>query len=72
MYASGTISGPIKDSFGSMLELTWRGTDPLQMPDGSTRNFIEDRDIIMMRAFAQNETTRIGFGEVITRIIAAD
>jgi fumarylacetoacetase len=72
MYASGTISGPIKDSFGSMLELTWRGTEPMQMPDGSTRKFIEDRDIIMMRAFAQNENTRIGFGEVITQIIAAD
>jgi len=72
VYGSGTISGPIRDSFGSMLELTWRGTDPLKMPDGSERKFINDRDTIIMKAFAQNEDVRIGFGEVITKILPAE
>ena len=72
LYASGTISGPIRDSFGSMLELTWRGTDPIKMPDGSERKFIEDRDKVIMHAYAQNDDVRIGFGEVITEIKPAD
>lgn len=72
LYASGTISGPIKDSFGSMLELTWRGTEPLKMPDGTERKFIEDRDKIIMHAFAMNDDVRIGFGEVCTTILASE
>lgn len=72
LYASGTISGPIKDSFGSMLELTWRGTEPLKMPDGSERKFIEDRDKIIMHAYAMNDDVRIGFGEVCTTILASE
>jgi fumarylacetoacetase len=71
MYASGTISGPEKDSFGSMLELSWKGTQPLQMPDGSTRTFIEDGDIVSMRGWAEKEGVRIGFGEVVTEILPA-
>jgi len=71
MYASGTISGPIKDSFGSMLELSWRGTEPLKMPDGSERKFIEDNDKVLMRAFSTNEDVRIGFGEVSTLVLPA-
>jgi fumarylacetoacetase len=72
LYASGTISGPIKDSFGSMLELTWRGTEPLKMPDGTERKFIEDRDKIIMHAYAMNDDVRIGFGEVCTTILASE
>ena len=72
LYASGTISGPIKDSFGSMLELTWRGTEPLKMPDGSERKFIEDRDKVIMHAYAMNDDVRIGFGEVCTTILASE
>lgn len=64
LYASGTISGPIKDSFGSMLELTWRGTDPLKLPDNTERKFIHDYDTVIMRGFATNNEVRIGFGEV--------
>jgi fumarylacetoacetase len=50
MMASGTISGPEKGSFGSMLEISWRGTQPVAMPDGSERKFIQDGDTIVMRA----------------------
>jgi len=71
MYASGTISGPIKDSFGSMLELSWRGTEPLKMPDGSERKFIDDNDKVIMRAFSTNEQVRIGFGDVSTLVLPA-
>ena len=72
MYASGTISGPVKDSFGSMLELSWRGTEPVKLPNNSERKFINDNDTIYMRAFAKNERVRIGFGEVVTKILPAD
>ena len=50
MMASGTISGPEKGSFGSMLEISWRGTEPVAMPDGSERKFILDGDTVIMRA----------------------
>lgn len=62
--ASGTISGPAPDSYGSMLELAWKGTKPLQLKDGTQRTFVRDGDTIVMKAFAQNECYRIGFGEV--------
>ncbi|MBT7827579.1 MAG: fumarylacetoacetase [Bacteroidetes bacterium] len=67
--ASGTISGPTKDSFGSMLELSWKGQNPIIFPDGSERKFIADNDQIIMQAYAQNEDVRIGFGESITKIL---
>lgn len=69
LYASGTISGPIKDSFGSMLELTWRGTDPLKLPDNTERKFIQDHDTVIMKGFARNNDVRIGFGEVRNTIL---
>jgi len=62
--ASGTISGPTPDSYGSMLELAWKGTKPLIMKDGSERTFVSNGDTIVMKAFAQNQNYRIGFGEV--------
>ncbi|MRM84142.1 fumarylacetoacetase [Riemerella anatipestifer] len=71
MYASGTISGKEPSSFGSMLELTWRGQNPLTLSDGSERKFIEDGDTITMRGFAQNEHIRVGFGEVKTKVLPA-
>ena len=64
MYASGTISGPDKSSYGSMLELSWRGTQPLKMPDNTERKFINDNDTVIMKAFCKNDEVRIGFGEV--------
>ncbi|MBT0561302.1 fumarylacetoacetase [Riemerella anatipestifer] len=71
MYASGTISGKEPSSFGSMLELTWRGQNPLTLSDGSERKFIEDGDTITMRGFAQKEHIRVGFGEVKTKVLPA-
>jgi fumarylacetoacetase len=69
--ASGTISGPDEGSYGSMLELAWRGTKPIPMPDGSTRKFIEDNDIIEMRGYAEKDGVRVGFGECLTKILPA-
>lgn len=69
MYASGTISGPAPDSFGSMLELAWKGTKPLQMPDGSDRSFIRDNDTVIMRGHCEKPGLRLGFGEVTTKIL---
>jgi fumarylacetoacetase len=71
MYASGTISGPTPDSYGSLLELSWKGTKPITLKDGSQRKFIEDGDSITMRAFAEKDGFRIGFGEVTTKILPA-
>lgn len=71
MYGSGTISGPTRDSFGSMLEIAWKGTKPVQMPDGSERKFIHDNDTIIMRGYCEKEGVRIGFGEAVTKILPA-
>lgn len=71
MYASGTISGPTPDSFGSMLELSWKGTKPLKLKDGSERKFIQDNDTIIMRGYAEKDGVRIGFGESRTTILPA-
>ena len=57
IMASGTISGPEKGSFGSMLEISWRGTDPVSMPNGSERKFIQDGDTVVMRAPYFGEVT---------------
>ncbi len=71
MCASGTISGTTPDSFGSMLELSWRGTKPIAMPDGSERKFINDGDTVIMRGFGEKNGLRIGFGEVTGKILSA-
>lgn len=69
MYASGTISGPAEDSYGSMLELSWKGTKPLKMPDGSERKFIQDGDTIIMKGYCEKDGLRIGFGESVCRVL---
>ncbi len=71
MLASGTISGTTPDSYGSMLELTWRGSKPLSMPDGSERKFIQDGDTIILRGYAEKDGLRIGFGEVSGKVLPA-
>lgn len=71
MLASGTISGPDPSSFGSMLELSWRGTKPLKLKDGSERKFIEDGDVVIMRGYCEKDGVRIGFGEVRTEVLPA-
>ncbi|MDT0554564.1 fumarylacetoacetase [Patiriisocius hiemis] len=69
MMGSGTISGPTKDSYGSMLELTWRGQNPITLKNGSQRKFIQDNDTVIMRAHAQNDQVRIGFGDCIGKVL---
>src|SRR5690606_38107954 len=71
MMGSGTISGPTPDSYGSMLELAWKGTKPLTMNDGSERKFINDGDTVIMRGYCQADGVRIGFGEVSTKLLPA-
>ena len=64
LFASGTISGPTKDSRGCLLELTWRGSEPLTLPTSETRTFLEDGDEVIMRGICERSgTARIGFGE---------
>lgn len=64
VLASGTISGKTPDSFGSLLELTWGGKNPISLPDGSTRTFLEDGDTVIIKGFAEKEGVRVDFGEV--------
>lgn len=71
LYASGTISGSEPNSFGSMLELTWRGQNPLKLSDGTERKFIEDHDTIIMRGFSEKNGIRVGFGEVRGTVLPA-
>ena len=71
MMASGTISGKDEKSYGSMLELSWSGTKPLSMSDGSTRTFIEDGDTVTIRGYAEKEGIRVGFGEVAAKLLPA-
>ena len=64
LIASGTISGPDKESRGCLLERTWRGSEPLDLPSGERRAFLEDGDRVIMRGYAEREGhRRIGFGE---------
>lgn len=71
MMGSGTISGPTPDSYGSMLELTWRGQNPIKLSDGSERKFINDNDTITIKGYCHNENVRIGFGECTAKVLPA-
>jgi len=68
MMASGTISGPEKDSYGSMLELTWRGENPVKLPSGEERKFLQDGDILTIKGYGQGDGYKVGFGEVNGRV----
>ena len=70
-YGSGTISGPKEGMYGSMLEISWKGTKPFPMPDGSERKFINDNDTVIMRGYSEKEGIRVGFGEVSTKVLPA-
>ncbi|XP_056427521.1 fumarylacetoacetase [Hyla sarda] len=63
LLASGTISGPDPESFGSMLELSWRGSKPIDLGNGHTRTFLRDGDTVVLRGYCQGEGYRVGFGE---------
>ena len=71
MYGSGTISGPTPDSYGSMLEISWKGTKPVKMDDGSERKFINDMDSIIMTGWSEKDGVRIGFGDCVTKVLPA-
>jgi fumarylacetoacetase len=64
LFASGTVSGPTAEARGCLLELTWRGTEPLALPSGETRTFLEDGDEVIMRGRCERAgAVAIGFGE---------
>jgi len=71
LLASGTISGATDESRGCMLELTWRGANPLKLPNGETRKWLEDGDRLTITGWCQGDGYRVGFGEVSGRILAA-
>jgi fumarylacetoacetase len=69
MMGSGTISGPTEDSYGSMLEITWGGKNPITLSDGTERKFINDGDTVILKGHCQNDKVRIGFGEVSSKLL---
>lgn len=71
MMASGTISGPDPSEFGSMMELTWRGTKPITLKDGTERKFVNDNDTIIIRGYCEKEGKRVGFGECVATLLPA-
>jgi fumarylacetoacetase len=72
LYASGTISGPTPDSYGSFIELTWRGTKPLTLASGEKRSFLQDGDTVTLRGYCEQPgKPRIGFGSVSGTILPA-
>ena len=72
MMASGTISGPTKKEYGSFLELTWKGTQPLKLKDGSERKFLNDNDTIVLKGFCKKDNVRVGFGECKAKLLPAN
>ncbi|MEH2592912.1 fumarylacetoacetase [Bradyrhizobium sp. AZCC 1721] len=71
LLGSGTISGPEKDQRGSLLEISWNGTEPVELAEGVKRSFLEDGDSLVMRGWCQGDGYRVGFGEVEGTILAA-
>ena len=71
LCASGTISGPTPDSYGSMLEISWAGSKTIEMPDGSERKFLKDGDTVTMKGWGEKDGVRIGFGEASGKILPA-
>jgi fumarylacetoacetase len=69
LLASGTISGAAEESRGCMLELTWRGANPLKLPDGETRKWLEDGDRLSITGWCPGDGYRVGFGEVSGKIL---
>ena len=72
LLGSGTISGPEKHQRGSLLEISWNGTEPVDLASGVTRSFLENGDSLVMRGWCQGDGYRVGFGEVEGTIVAAD
>ncbi len=72
LLGSGTISGPEKHQRGSLLEISWNGTEPVELAGGVKRSFLEDGDSLVMRGWCQGDGYRVGFGEVEGTIVAAE
>ncbi len=72
LLGSGTISGPEKHQRGSLLEISWNGTEPVELPGGIKRTFLEDGDSLVMRGWCQGDGYRVGFGEVEGTILPAE
>ncbi|MGY3547322.1 fumarylacetoacetase [Bradyrhizobium sp. USDA 4472] len=72
LLGSGTISGPEKNQRGSLLEISWNGTEPVELPGGAKRSFLEDGDSLVMRGWCQGNGYRVGFGEVEGTILPAE
>ena len=71
LLASGTISGPTEDSRGCMLELTWRGANPLELPNGETRKWLQDGDTLSITGWCEGDSYRVGFGQVSGHVLPA-
>ena len=72
LMGSGTVSGPEKESRGCLLELTWRGSEPIELPTGEVRKFLADGDEVIMRGWCEREgQPRIGLGECRGRVLPA-
>jgi fumarylacetoacetase len=71
LLGSGTISGPETKQRGSLLEISWNGTEPLELPGDVKRSFLEDGDALTIRGFCQGVGYRVGFGDVEGTIFAA-
>jgi fumarylacetoacetase len=72
LFGSGTVSGADRSTFGSLLELTWNGADPIALSDGSTRGFLEDGDIVTLRGWSAGRSGRVTLGEVNGRVVASE
>jgi len=71
LMASGTSSGPTPESYGSMLELSWRGERPIPLPSGEERKFLADGDTVVMRGWCEGDGYRVGFGECAGKVLPA-
>lgn len=71
MMASGTISGPDPKEYGSMMELTWRGTKPITLKDGTERKFVNDNDTITIKGYCEKDGLKVGFGECTAKVLPA-
>ena len=70
LLASGTISGPDRTSLGSMLEISWKGTRPIEFENANQRKFLQDNDSVLMTGYCQGDGYRVGFGDVEGTIIS--
>ena len=71
LLASGTVSGPEEESRGCLLERTWRGENPVDLPDGTPRKFLQDGDEVVIRGWCERDGVRIGFGECVGEVLPA-